>query len=671
MASTDRRSRATRASHGSTSSSSTVATPSARRRGRPWRPSRAGPPSPSPRPAPRSARGGPAARTRARRGPDDDQPSRPHARPAGDQQQEADDQREVGPGHRGQVGEPAGAEVLDQVGRHRPVVADDERRHQGSGLGDCRPRRRGCRPHRLGSGQQRPAAPAPPVRAGLSTAAAAPGRPAESSRPVLDRRPELDVGPGGRRSPAPARVARTVAAATPRRPSSRTTTKSPNRPCRITGSEVTRAVTVATARCSASRATGPVVFASARTAPHDGHRGGAAAARRQPTGRAAAPRPPAGPGRRPASTDPARAARSQQPARPGSRAEQHHPQVGARPAGARPAAPSPAGPGLVAHRVTNGAISASVASPMPETSSSSSTALKAPWSPATGGSRPRSPARPRAGCRARSARRGVEVDQRRAGGRRPTAAAMAGPRRARHAPRPAPAPRRRAAGRGSAGQVDAATGAPAASSASTTRAPMGSRTMPGRRTLPATSTTTSADRRGADRAPAPAEPSPDGAGSGRRPGRQRRRCDSAGVGADAPVDQVAGVGGAHRPPGEERRARPATARPRRSAGRDRRGPGPAAWPAAGSATRPRARLRDRPRADRAVPRRGWAAVARRVRGVGAGQGRLAGPVPDVVRRGITGSDRIAASSALSSSSRRRATSATWSLADLRERMPGT
>ena len=65
-----------------------------------------------------------------------------------------------------------------------------------------------------------------------------------------------------------ARVAKTRPRPVTWRTASRTTTKSPCRPSLVTGSEVTRASSRTTARCSASRATGPVELASARTSAH-------------------------------------------------------------------------------------------------------------------------------------------------------------------------------------------------------------------------------------------------------------------------------------------------------------------------------------------------------------------------------------------------------------------
>ena len=49
-------------------------------------------------------------------------------------QQEPDDQGEVRAGHRREVGEPAGAEVLHDLRGHLPVVPDHERRHQRAGV---------------------------------------------------------------------------------------------------------------------------------------------------------------------------------------------------------------------------------------------------------------------------------------------------------------------------------------------------------------------------------------------------------------------------------------------------------------------------------------------------------------------------------------------------------
>ena len=67
-------------------------------------------------------------------GPDEAEPATPDAADAGDHQEEADDQRQVGAGHGRQVGQAGRAEVLGQLARHPGVVAVDQGRHQG-GLG--------------------------------------------------------------------------------------------------------------------------------------------------------------------------------------------------------------------------------------------------------------------------------------------------------------------------------------------------------------------------------------------------------------------------------------------------------------------------------------------------------------------------------------------------------
>ena len=124
------------ASHGSHSSSAVTATPSARTpRSRPL------PPSPSsatvPIAAARTTLGSVRASSTKPTIPSDRQqvlPPPAHPAPAPDQHQEADHQREVGPRHGEQVGQPGGAEVRLHLLGNGVVVAGHQGRHQ-RGLG--------------------------------------------------------------------------------------------------------------------------------------------------------------------------------------------------------------------------------------------------------------------------------------------------------------------------------------------------------------------------------------------------------------------------------------------------------------------------------------------------------------------------------------------------------
>ena len=95
-------------------------------------------------------------------GPDDHQPPRPHAGPPGEHQQAAHDQGQVGAGDGQQVGQPGGPEGLGEGGRHPGVVAVDQGRHQVARpdvvpvhrAADARPQRRRPAQERPGPLQQ-------------------------------------------------------------------------------------------------------------------------------------------------------------------------------------------------------------------------------------------------------------------------------------------------------------------------------------------------------------------------------------------------------------------------------------------------------------------------------------------------------------------------------------
>ncbi len=311
---------------------------------------------------------------------DQHQPPCPHARPAGQHQQEADHQRQVRAGDRGEVGQAAGRGSPRRPG----PTSTGRRRRPGPGPARGRPGR--PRPPTPGS---RPG-PAPrPANSSRAGAAPAGGRPAEStparSGPSGRASRPVPATTGPERRPAPALVGdhqhrhTGLVAAPPAddlgRPRPGSSTNDPNRPSRSTGSAVTRAVTVTTAPCSASRATGPCRLASTRSAvtPPTAH-GREQAGEQRPHRRARAAGGPPTSDRAQHDEDrhgPPRQPEHGQAARPGGHPQDHRPQVG------RPVPGGDLDGRQRRHQsVTKGAISASVASPMPDTSSSSSTEVK-------------------------------------------------------------------------------------------------------------------------------------------------------------------------------------------------------------------------------------------------------------------------------------------------------
>ena len=176
--------------------------------------------------------------------PTSDQPARAHPGPAGEQQQAADHQRQVGARDGEQVGQPGGAERVDQLRGHAAVVAVDQRRHQ-------RPGARGCVGDRLADrGAQPVGAPRPgagpreddrwPARAEHPGEVTGVGAPAAGRTPAAVS-PRSPVPTLGRRSASTGartrwRTPRPVTVSRARAEARRSRAK---RPCARTGSEVT------------------------------------------------------------------------------------------------------------------------------------------------------------------------------------------------------------------------------------------------------------------------------------------------------------------------------------------------------------------------------------------------------------------------------------------------
>ena len=629
------------------------------------------------RPHARSARAGPPARTRprrARRPPAARGPATPAHRASSSS--EPDHQGEVGARHRGQVGQPAGPEVLDDLRRHLPVVPGDQGRHQRA------------RPRRLLPASEPGPRPAPPRRPSSTLAGGrhdlgrtpggqhrrrSPGRRRRQPSGHLDRRAERDARPSPRRrspAPAPQRGERRARGRSPASTSSRTSTKSPKRPSRRTGSRGRpRPVSDDHGALLGQPRHRAVRFA---VEPHQRRRAdrgsGQHAAGEQPTPARRRRQPTQRRPARAASTAPARpaeaparpAVRPAQPAAPSSTIRRSGRRVAGRRRSVRRVRAGPRG-----HTVTCGAISASVASPMPETSSSSSTALNAPCSVAPlqdrrGGHRPDPGQRLELGLVG-----GVEVAPGRPVRRRPPGADAAGrPHRpATGTPTTTCSPSTRTRARLSALRSTPRRGA-------TRRLDGVDHPRPGGQharsrvaaPCPATSTTTSAAGDPARRraAPVPATGARRAVGRG---GHQR--------GGGASVTDRAGTRSpgspARRAPGEHSHHRGDQHGQRREVRRHRSGPALQASPATGPAASHPARRPGRrdARACRPGRPRGRRADRRPAADRVATSGRLAArrtrPGPSAT--GVcTGSGRIAASSALSSSSRRRATSAACSLA---------
>ena len=180
------------------------------------------------------------------------EPAAAHAGPPGEHEQEADDQRQVGARHRGQVGQAGGPEVLGQLRAASP------RRRRRPAPAPAPPGSRAGARRRRGS---RPAAPrsrASPARAGRRASggprgvavAARSSSSAGASRPV--NRTAL-----AQRHPLPVGVAEDQHRLVPTRPRRGTSTRSPNRPGTAAGRPSTVPVSVDERALAASSATGP------------------------------------------------------------------------------------------------------------------------------------------------------------------------------------------------------------------------------------------------------------------------------------------------------------------------------------------------------------------------------------------------------------------------------